>query len=268
MHDDAHEVAVQPPASSAARTARLLREFAAGPRERGVRELARNLGLGKSTVHRLLLTLTDEGLLDHDPANGTYALSLVMYELGQAAAADPRLRAATGPVIDDLRNRTGETVQLAVRRHTDVFYLERRESPRAVRLFSTVPRRLPAHCTSSGKVLLADLPPAELCELFSAGRLPGLTSRSITTRARLEQELDVTRQRGWAANLGECRVDVASVGAPIRGLDGRVIAGVSIAAPMERFEESGPDRYAGLVRDAARLISRRLPLMAHPTVRS
>lgn len=245
-------------AAPAARVARLLRELATGPPDRGVRELARTLGVGKSTVHRLLQSLAAEGLLDHDPVRGTYALGPGMYQLGMAAG-DPRLLAASGPVLEDLCRRSGQTVQLAVRDGRDALYL-RRASRCGPGPFSAVPRRLPAHCTSSGKVLLADLPPAELAELFPGGRLPAMTRRSITTRAGLVRELSVTRERGWAMNVGECRLGFASVGAPIRGADGRVLAGVSIAAPAERFVAAGPDRYVGLVRSAARLISRRLPL--------
>lgn len=259
------DAAARRPTSSAGQAARLLREFAGGPRDRGVRELARALGLGKSTVHRLLQALVAEGLLDHDHASGTYRLNLAVYELGQTAAGHLRLKAATEPVIDDLRNRSGQTVQIGVLRGTDIIYVERRESSRGLQLFSSVPRRLPAHCTSSGKVLLADLEPARFAELYPGIWLPGLTQKSITTVAELARELDVARARGWAHNLGETLLEAASVAAPIRDPNGRAVAGVSVAVPVDQLQDAGLNRYVDLVQLGARAISRRLAMVELPT---
>src|SRR5881397_1546718 len=131
--------------------ARLLKEFRTGGRERGVSDLSRRLGLGKSTVHRLLRTLAEEHLIERDAATGTYRLGLTVYELGIAMAAQLQLHEATAPVIDELRGRTGETVHVAVLDGHEVVYVERRESQQAMRAFAQISRRLPAHSTSTGK---------------------------------------------------------------------------------------------------------------------
>ena len=139
--------------------ARLLKEFSRGSREIGVTELSRRLGIGKSTAHRLLNTLAEERLLEQDPDTGAYRLGLAMYELGASVSMHTDLHEACSPVVDQLRNATRETVQVAVLDGREVVYVERRESPQTLRLFGRVGHRNDANCTSTGKLLLAYLPP-------------------------------------------------------------------------------------------------------------
>ena len=148
--------------SSVRNAARLLKEFGGPDRELGVTELSRRLGIGKSTAHRLLNTLAEERLLEQDPDTGLYRLALTMHELGASVQAATDLHTAASPVLDQLRNMTKETIQVAVLDGRHVVYIERRESPQTIRLFGRVGHRNHAYCTSTGKVLLAFLPPAEL----------------------------------------------------------------------------------------------------------
>src|SRR5262245_34827334 len=97
--------------SSVGNAARLLKVFLSRERELGVSELARRLGLGKSTVHRLLATLASEGLIEQDPRTGGYRLGIVMFELGEAVRVHMDLHAATGPVLAALREETRESCQ-------------------------------------------------------------------------------------------------------------------------------------------------------------
>ena len=144
--------------SSVRNAARLLKEFSRSDRELGVTQLARRLGLAVSTVHRLLSTLTDEGLLERGSVPGTYRLGLQMYELGATVFPNLDLHEAALPVLAALRQTTGETVQMGVLDHLEVVYLERLESPQTLRVFNHSGHRIPAPATSSGKVLLAALP--------------------------------------------------------------------------------------------------------------
>lgn len=239
-------------------TARLLKEFRTGGRERGVSELGRRLGLGKSTVHRLLGALVEEHLVEHDPAAGTYRLSLTVYELGMAMAAQLHLHEATAPVIEELRNRTGQTVHIGVLDGREVVYVERRESQQALRTFAEISRRLPAHTTSTGKVLLAYLAPDDLERLLDGWTLAASTEHSITDPARLRAELARVRARGWSQNVSESETGYASVGAPIRDGLGRVVAGISLAGPIQRVRGGESSRYVGPVVAAGSAVSRRL----------
>lgn len=244
--------------SSVRNAARLLKEFSGVDRQLGVTELAARLGLGKSTVHRLLATLAEERLLEHDAVSGRYRLGLGIYELGAVVTAHVDLHEAAMPALVSLRERTGETVQVAVLDGLEAVYVERLDSPHTVRVFSRVGHRLPAHCTSSGKALLAGLPPPLLDARLRQWRPVAMTPHTITDEAVLRAELRMIAQRGWAENVEEGEVGVASVGAPIRGIDGSVTAAVSVAGPIARVKGASLRRFSGGVVEAASSISRRL----------
>jgi IclR family transcriptional regulator, KDG regulon repressor len=244
--------------SSVRNAARLLREFSGVDRELGVTELSGRLGLGKSTVHRLLATLAEERLLERDAASGRYRLGLGLYELGAVVAAHVDLHEAAMPALVSLRQRTGETVQVAVLDGLEAVYVERLDSPHTLRIFSRVGHRLPAHCTSSGKVLLAGLPPETLDARLAQWKPVAMTPRTITDEQALRAELRTVAQRGWAENVEEGEPGVASVGAPIRGMDGTVTAAISVAGPISRVRGASLRRFCGPVIEAANAISRRL----------
>jgi IclR family transcriptional regulator, KDG regulon repressor len=244
--------------SSVRNAARLLKEFSRGSREIGVTELSRRLGIGKSTAHRLLNTLAEERLLEQDPDTGAYRLGLAMYELGASVSMHTDLHEACSPVVDQLRNATRETVQVAVLDGREVVYVERRESPQTLRLFGRVGHRNDAHCTSTGKLLLAYLPPGRLEELLDGWVLARKTPHTIHDLPTLRQELLLVRQRGWAENVNEAELGVASVAAPIRNGLGEVVAAVSVAGPLQRITNDSLKRFARPTVEAGLAISRRL----------
>lgn len=155
--------------SSVTNAARILKEFGKGDKEIGVSELARRLGLGKSSTHRLVHTLTVERLLDQNPQTGLYRLAVTMHQLGSQVQEAADLHTAANPVVEQLRNLTKETVQISVLDGRHVVYVVRRESPQTVRLFGRVGHRNHAHCTSTGKVLLAGLPVTSSTSSWRAG---------------------------------------------------------------------------------------------------
>lgn len=248
--------------------ARLLCAFSSTETEYGVSELARKLSLAKSTVHRILTTLAGEELVERNPRTGRYRLGLKMWELGTLAAGHLAIHEAAAPYLDDLRNRTRETVHIAVLDGTEVVYVERRESPQTLRLFGRVGHRNHAHCTSTGKVLLAFLPPDELERRLAAMELPARTPYTITDRERLRAELEEVRRRGFAINVNESEMGIASVAAPICDRTGNVVAAVSTAGPLTRFEGPAMRRFAEMTVDAARGISERLGYRPSASVRT
>jgi IclR family KDG regulon transcriptional repressor len=246
--------------SSVRSAARLLCTFTATDRELGVSELSRRLGLGKSTVHRLLTTLAAEHLIEFNPRTGRYRLGIKLYELGTVVSSHFELHEAVAMYIDDLRARTGETVHVGILDGPEVVYIERRESLRTLRhMVDYVGHRNLAHCTASGKVLLASLPDAELDRLLGEpAALKARTPLSITDPERLRLELAGVRERGYAENVGESTEDMASVAAPIHDDGGHTSAAISVTGPLSRMGESVRRRYVTAILDTASRISEQL----------
>ena len=236
---------------------RVLKAFSSRRRDYGVTELARTLGLTTSTVHRLLRTLAAEHLVEQDPETGRYRLGLAVYDLVAASSAGYDLSEAVLPPMTVLRNRVGETTQLAVLDGREVVYVERLQSMHSLRMFLDVGRRNWAHATSTGKVLLAHLDPAALDRTLDGWVLPSRTVHTVTDPAVLRRQLAQIRHQGWAHNVNESELGATSIGAPVRDVTGQVVAALSVVGPSGRMDEDlTAIRHA--VVEAAAVASRRL----------
>jgi DNA-binding IclR family transcriptional regulator len=244
--------------SSVRNAARVLKEFGHGHREYGVTEIARQLGISKSTAHRLLNTLAEERLLEQNPHTGAYRLGLVIYELGSTVTVHAELHDAAGPVIEHVRNATRETVIVAVLNGPEVVCIERREGPQALRLFGQVGAREDAHVASSGKLLLAYLRPLEIERFLTGGPLRRATPHTVTDAATLRSQFEHIRVRGWAETINEAEIGVATVAAPIRNRSGDVVAAVSVLGPVQRLNPAALRRLVRPTVEAGIAISRRL----------
>lgn len=249
--------------SSVRNAARLLKAFTASTSTWGVSDLARHLDLSKSTVHRILSTLADEGMLEQDAESGRYRLGLAMFDLAAAVPTQRDLHEAALSPMTDLRNRTGETVQVGVLDGRQVVYVERLDSPNTLRFFVELGRRNDAHCTGSGKALLAFTSPEHRDRILKDWRLEARTEQTITKMSLLRKELETIRRTGYAENRHESEVGVVSIAAPIRDSSGTTIAAVSVAGPAERMDPDN-SRISEAVTSTAGLISRRLGYRGHP----
>jgi IclR family transcriptional regulator, KDG regulon repressor len=246
------------PVSAVRSATRILRAFSIAEPELGVTELARRLGLSKAGVHHLLATLVEERMIERDPVSRRYRLSIKMFELGTRVAISGQLhRAATVP-LDHLHFTTSATVQVGILDDAEVVYIERRESQATLRTFEAVGHRNVAHATSTGKVLLAFLPPDEMMARIANRPLVPLTPHTITQLPALLDQLRDVRRRGYAEQLNESSIGVASVAAPIRDDSGRVVAAISMARPAAGLTPMLRRRHAAATMEAARQISERL----------
>jgi DNA-binding IclR family transcriptional regulator len=223
--------------------------------ELGVSDIARRLGVAKSTAHRLLTSLRSRGLAERNPETGQYRLGVHLFELGQLAQERMRLRQAALPIMEELRQTSRSTVHLAIPGGADILYVERLETLRALQLMSCVPRRQPAHATSSGKAIAAYDP--ELAQRRRIAGFPALTPATIRTAADWDRALALVRRRGVAVSIGEAREGLSSVAAPVLDASGKAVAAISLVAPDEDVR-TDLGRPARLVSVAARKLSQTL----------
>lgn len=233
---------------------------------RGVSELARELDLPKSNVHRTLQTLIAAGYVRPADRPGAYECTLKLFELGAAIMSRVDVRHRAEPHMAALAEATRETVHLSALDRAasgpEVIYLHKIESPEPVRAYSVIGGRAPAHCVASGKALLAYQDERYLAALPDP--LAGFTPRSITGRGALLEELAEVRRTGYAVNHGEWRESVCGLAAIILDAGRRPAAAIGISGPVDRLRPATLRRHRADVVEAARLVSAELGCTDHP----
>jgi DNA-binding IclR family transcriptional regulator len=241
---------------SADRTLEVLEALAGSPARRGLGELARDLGIPKSSLHGLLRTMMQRGWVEADATGTRFGLGVRALQVGAAYVdADDSVGLLAG-VLDELADEFGETVHLGRLDGGDVVYLAKRESRHPLRLFSAIGRRLPAHATALGKALLADRPDAEVDALLT-WPLRNLTRHTITERGALHEELGRIRARGYAVDHEENTDGIVcfAVAVPLRS---PATDAISVSAPASRVDAAAAAAVpAALSRVAGRLRSAR-----------
>jgi len=211
----------------------ILSEFGPATPELGISDLARSLGLSRSTSHRYVATLARLGYLQQNANTRKYRLGPRVLDLGFAAINSMELRQISAPHLQRLADETGHTVNMAILDGSDIVYIERcrtsQVGQREIDLDLHIGSRLPAYCTSMGKVLLAFLDPAEQTPLLEQIELPERGPNTITTREALARELERVRERGLAVNNEELAYGLRSIAVPVRGQNSAVVAAINLA---------------------------------------
>jgi IclR family acetate operon transcriptional repressor len=231
----------------------------------GVGELARVLEMPKSSVQRSLQTLNAAGWIR--PARGEitrWVVTTKALDVGRHASGDLGLRDAAVPLMEDLRQRTEETIHLTVPEGNKMVLIERLETAKPVRTSMALGHALPLHASANGKAVLANSSPAVIQRLLAEG-LPGYTDTTITDPERLLAELDTVRAQGYATNHGEWRSDVGSVAAVIMGGVEDPVASLSVNIPMSRLTDESQSFFGAVVSEAAKTLSARLGHSPDPT---
>ena len=231
-------------------------------------ELCARLALHKSTVHRLLAVLEQNQYVDRDQASGKYSLGLKLIELGTRASSRLDLCEIAGPMLDRLMEQTGETAHIGILYDGAVISVADSESYKTLRTPSTVGRRTPAHCSSQGKVLLAELGPVELRAFVHHSGLKPFTRHTVRNIRGLQRELALARKNGYAIDDQEFEEGLKCIGAPIRDHSGNVVAALSIAGPTMRLRSERMPGLIELVMDAAARLSTALGYRAKPDPRT
>ncbi len=235
----------------------LLKCFSAEEHELGVTDIARKLGVAKSTVHRLARTLIADGMLEQNPENEKYRLGIALFGLGALVRRRMNLSSEARQDLFALRQATHETVQLAILDGADIMFVYNLESTQAIRVNSDIGVRKPAFCTASGRAILAFQSP-EIVDIALAIELPRRTPKTETEPTRVRKALAEVRQRGYAIEDEESEAGMRAVAAPVRGAGGAVVGSVAVAGPVQRLTKDALARIAPQVIATAEAISVRL----------
>jgi IclR family KDG regulon transcriptional repressor len=243
--------------SSVATAIALLKAFSEDEVEIGVSSLSKRLGVAKSTVHRLAVTLVSEGMLEQNPENEKYRLGIALFGLGALVRRRMDVSAEARPHLFQLRESTGETVHLGLLDRSEIMYIYNLESPHAIRMRSDIGVRKPAYCTAEGLAILAFQPDSVVEEIIARGLKPR-TPKTNTNPKKLWKILEQVRQQGYAIEDEQSEVGMRSIAAPIRNSSGDVVAAVGVAGPLQRVSDAVLAEFAPKVVEAADTVSVRI----------
>ena len=243
----------QYPIESVDNALRLLLLFAERPRIR-LTDASAYLGVASSTAHRLLAMLQYRGFVRQDTASRAYEPGAALSTIAYATIRQMDVRGRARPVLERVNTLLGETVHLGRLEGTQVHFLDSIESSRAVRVAARQGRSMPAHCTSTGKVMLSQLTTEELHVLYPNEHIDGLTDRSLTSRTALERDLATTRRRGYALSMQESEDGVTSVAVPVATPSGMRYA-INVSVPVHRMTQAVRTTIVAALTAAAQELS-------------
>jgi IclR family acetate operon transcriptional repressor len=214
-----------------------------------VSEASEKLGVVPSTAHRLLAMFEHYGLVQKHPRTKEYSPGPALLTLGLSVVRHD-VRAQLNPIIRSLVEDARETCSLLTLEGTNSLFLDAIECDRPVRTTSRVGLIRPAHCTSGGKALLAELSDAEIVRRYPTEALPGVAERSIRSRRLLLEELERIRRHGYAVSDRENEPDIWAIARVVRTQDGVSVCALSLSCPAERSSEERAAELAGLLEQA------------------
>jgi IclR family KDG regulon transcriptional repressor len=236
------------------RAVRILSSLDGEHPERSLSEIVQATGLHKATTHRILMTLLNCGFVDRTADGEKYRLGLRMIGLSLGVLNRLDFRQEALSHMERLVERFQETCDLGVFDRGQVLDLEVVHGKHTLTIAARAGRHLPAHCTAGGKVLLAFLPP-EIVEPVLNAPLAAYTENTITSPARLREELEMVRQQGYGSDNEEFEAGICAVGVPIRDIEGNVIAQMSMPGPASRLTPERIPEIAQALMKAAGAIS-------------
>lgn len=198
-------------------------------------QISEQIGIHKSTVHRLLATLERRDFVRRDPETGIYRLGYRLLQMAYLSQEEIGVRQIALPFMRKLNEKYRETIDLAILDKDEVLFLDVIQSPQRVKLASSMGQRLPAFSTASGKAILAWIPESEALRILQSTNTSFRPNVVPTSEAFLE-DLRATRQRGYAVDCEGLETGIHAVGVPLFRADGKPIASLAIAGPAFRLE--------------------------------
>lgn len=220
--------------------------------------ISRQAGLPPSTVHRILTTLEQRGLVRQDQDSGDWLIGVRAFQIGAAFLRNRKVTQVARPFMRDLMETTHETVSMAIADNGRAVFLSQFESHSPVRTFHRPGSSVPLHASAAGKSLLSTLGERDIHKFLEKFGLARLTQNTIVDPAAFEAELKRVRQRGFAIDGEEHTLGMRCVGAPIHNEHGDAIAAISVSGPLARMTEERLMEVGPLVKRVARSISEAL----------
>lgn len=236
---------------------RVLEAFRSGRPDLGITEIAAIVGMTKSAVQRFVHTFTQLGYLARDPGTRRYRPGRRLLDLGYLYLQHHRMAELAAPYLIDASRRCGERVNLSEWDRADIIYVYRVPARVMTYANSVVGRRLPAYCTSGGRMALACLPEAEARQIVEASDRTPPTSRTLTDVDAIMERIAEARRLGYAYTDSEVLMDELAVAAPVLGGDGRPLGAVHISVYANHWTEARlRQELAPIAMETARAISR------------
>ncbi len=227
--------------------------------DQSLTEIDKKLNLGKGTVHRMLDTLRANQFVRQDPMTLKYGLGLLAFEMGSVIKKEEFIRKIIYPYLNELSESCPETISAAILEYNEIRYIARIESHEMLRVSIGEGTRFPAHCTATGKMLLAVLPKDYLERLYEGRkRLEKFTKNSIGSFSKLINELKRVKENDLAYDLEEALIGVRCLARPIRNSRNEVVAAISISGPKNRMTEKKISELAELLLGTTQRISKEL----------
>ena len=214
---------------SLSRGLRVLQCFTPDAPHRRLKDIADQLEVPMGSAFRTLGTLEALGFVRQDPTSKTYRLGVRVLDLGQACLAGLVFPDVALPFLEALASETQRSANMAVLEQGEIVFVARASVMRLMNVNLSVGSRLPAHCTSMGKVLLADLDDAELERILDVAPLRRYTPQTITDADALKRAIEAVRARGYAVSHEELEPRLTTFAAPVRDATGRAVAAINVA---------------------------------------
>lgn len=218
--------------TSLARGLAVVRAFSDSRKPQTIAQISTRTGIPRAAVRRCLYTLQQLGYVDAELNN--FSLRPKVLTLGYSYLSSTPLTVSAQPCLNAISRELNESSSLAVLDEGEILYVARAATSRVMSVALNTGSRLPAYCTSLGRVMLAHLPPDELDAYFQKTRLRPMTDRTVVDEARLREILRGVRQAGYAVNDEELEVGLRSIAVPVRGASGQVLAALNVGAQAAR----------------------------------
>ena len=223
-----------------------------------VTDLVSGLNIPKSTAYELVRTLSETRYVERMGKEGGLFLGRKLFELGMAYRAQIDLLREGSQVVEELRDETGETVQLSALENGMMVVLLKEEGSRPIRIVSRIGSRVPVNWAAAGRLLVSDLSDAGLKDLLRTRLKESPTGKAPTDLDRFIQQVRKFRRQGYAIEVNETNEHAGCVAAPVMDLSGRCVAAISIVAPEQRLGKANREKLIAAVRAAAGQLSSRL----------